>query len=37
LKTTLDKWDSDFSKNEIDDMSWRIDGMRTALHRVEPI
>jgi hypothetical protein len=36
LKTTLDKWDSDFSKNEIDDMSWRIDGMRTALHRIEP-
>jgi hypothetical protein len=37
LKTILDKWDSDFSKDEIDYMSWRIDGMRTALHRIEPI
>jgi hypothetical protein len=36
LKTILDKWDSDFSEDEINDMSWRIDEMRTALHRIEP-
>src|ERR687888_307029 len=26
LKMILDKWESDFSKDEIDYMSWRIDG-----------
>jgi hypothetical protein len=36
LKTILDKWESDFSKDEINDISWRIDEMRTALHKIEP-
>jgi hypothetical protein len=31
----LDKWDLDLSKDEINNMSWRIDEIRTALHKIE--
>ena len=36
LKMILDKWDSDLSKDEIDNMSWRIDEIRRTLHKIEP-
>jgi hypothetical protein len=35
LKTILDKWQSDFNKDEISDMSWRIDEMKSALHKID--
>ncbi len=37
LKTILDKWESDFCKDEIDDMVWRVDKLRTALNKVKSI
>jgi hypothetical protein len=37
LRTILEKWDSDFCKDEIDDMICRADELRTALNKVEPI
>jgi hypothetical protein len=35
LKTILDKWESDFCKDEIDDMVWRVDELRTVLNKVK--
>jgi hypothetical protein len=35
LKTILDKWQLDFNKDEIIDMSWRIDEMKSALHKID--
>ncbi len=32
-KTILDKWKSDFCQDEIDDMVWRVDELKTALNR----
>jgi hypothetical protein len=37
LKTILDKWEADFSRDEIEDMAWRIDELRTALRKLKPI
>ena len=37
LKTILDKWEADFSRDEIDDMAWRIDELSIALRKLEPI
>ena len=37
LKTILDKWESDFRKDEIDDMVWRVDNLKTALNKLESI
>jgi hypothetical protein len=37
LRTILEKWDSDFCKDEIDDMVWRLDELKTALNKVESI
>jgi hypothetical protein len=36
LKMILDKWESDLSKDEINNMSWRVDEIRIALHKIEP-
>ena len=33
LKTILDKWEADFSRDEIDNMAWRIDELSMALHK----
>jgi hypothetical protein len=35
LKTILDKWKSDFCQDEIDDMVWRVDELKTALNKVK--
>jgi hypothetical protein len=35
LKTILDKWESDFCQDEIDDMAWRVDELKTALNKVK--
>ena len=37
LKTILDKWLADFSRDEIDDMSWRIEELGTALRKFKLI
>lgn len=37
LKTILDNWQADFSRDEIDDMAWRIDELSMALRKLEPI
>jgi hypothetical protein len=37
LKTILDKWGSDFCKDEIDDMVWRVDELRMVLNKVKSI
>ena len=37
LKTILDKWEADFSRDEIDDMTWRIDELSIALRKLEPV
>jgi hypothetical protein len=37
LKTILDKWESYFCKDEIDDMIWRVNELRTALNKVTQI
>ncbi|HJT47798.1 MAG TPA: hypothetical protein VJ729_06410 [Nitrososphaeraceae archaeon] len=37
LKTILDKWLADFSIDEIDDMSWRINQLGIALRKFESI
>jgi hypothetical protein len=34
LKTILDSWDSDLSRDQISEMSWRIDELSTALSKV---
>jgi hypothetical protein len=33
----LDNWQADFSRDEIDDMAWRIDELSMALRKLEPI
>ena len=37
LKTILDNWQAVFSRDEIDDMAWRIDELSMALRKLEPI
>jgi hypothetical protein len=37
LKTILDKWEADFSRDEIDDMAWRIEELSMALHKLEAL
>jgi hypothetical protein len=34
-KTVLDRWESDFTPNQISEMSWRCDEMKMALGRLE--
>jgi hypothetical protein len=34
LKMTIERWESDLSKDEINDVSWRIDEMRTAIDKI---
>jgi len=36
LKRILDKWEAELSRDEIDDMAWRIDELSIALHKLEP-
>ena len=35
LKTILDKWESEFCQDEIDDMAWRVDELKTALNKIK--
>ncbi|HEX2107102.1 MAG TPA: hypothetical protein VHF28_05160, partial [Nitrososphaera sp.] len=34
-KTTLDRWESDFTADQISEMSWRCDEIKMALGRLE--
>jgi hypothetical protein len=34
-RTVLDRWESDFTANQISEMSWRCDEMKMALGRLE--
>jgi hypothetical protein len=36
IKTILDKWEADFSRDEIDDMAWRIGELSIALRKAKP-
>ena len=35
IKTILDKWEADFSRDEIDDMAWRIVELSIALRKAK--
>lgn len=34
-KTALEKWDSDFTKEELDEMSWSIDELKNAAEKLK--
>lgn len=36
-KMTLEKWESDFSADQISEMSWRCDEIKTAINRLASI
>lgn len=37
LKTILDKWEADLSRDEIDNMTWKSDELSMALRKLESI